>query len=64
MTSKLCLKSVCATIPDLRSSQRDGRETRQGTRNGDILVLAATVYMVIASGDTEYRIVFLGESVY
>lgn len=39
----------------------DGDEERN--TNGDILVLATAVYIVIASGDAEYRNVFLGECV-
>lgn len=68
VTSKLRLKSVRATMPDLDGSIEieSGRwmGTRKGTRNGDILVLATAVYIVITSGDTEYRSVFLGECVY
>jgi hypothetical protein len=66
VASKLCLKGVLATIPDLSHRDRvrkDGQVLERGTRNGDVLVLAAAVYVFIVSCDAEYRIVLLNEGV-
>lgn len=53
VTSKLGPKSISATVPDLyRVSARGG--AREETPYGNILVLAAAVYMVIARSDAEY----------
>ena len=59
VTSKLCLEGIGAIVPDLQVnrfgvSAREVGQGKKGTPHGDTLVLAATVYVVIARGDTKY----------
>ena len=57
------LSQTCRSTSPGSARERGGARKERNTY-GDTLVLATAVYVVVACGDTEYRIIFLAEGMH